>query len=87
MEVQAAFETDAGNSYYFTSAWTDNGKANQLTAELPVGEKIVRFCKKNNSTGANYYPFSGGTQTWTVPNNQSYTITYTMNTDDYWAHN
>lgn len=80
------FETDAGNSYYFTSAWTDNGKANQLTASIPVGEKIVRFCKKNSS-GTKYYPFSGGTQTFTVPNNSSYTVTYEMTNSDYWGHN
>lgn len=80
------FETDAGNSYYFTSAWTDSGKANQLTATIPCGEKIVRFCKKNSS-GVNYYPFSGGTQTWTVPSQNSYTVTYTMTNQDYWGHN
>lgn len=80
------FETDAGNRYYFTSAWTDSGKANQLTASIPVGEKIVRFCKKN-SGGTNYYPFSGGTQTFTVPNLSSWTVTYTMNNSDYWGHN
>ena len=80
------FETDAGNSYYFTSAWTDNGKANELTVSLPVGEKIVRFCKKNSS-GNNYYPFSAGTQTFTVPNNEDYTVTYEMTNNDYWGHN
>lgn len=81
------FETDAGNSYYFTNAWTDNGKKNELTASIPCGEKIVRFCKKNSS-GNKYYPFSGGTQTWTVPSQQSsYTVTYTMTSQDYWGHN
>lgn len=80
------FETDAGNSYYFTNAWTDNGKQNELTASIPCGEKIVRFCKKNSS-GNKYYPFSGGTQTWTVPSQQSYTVTYTMTSQDYWGHN
>ena len=79
------FETDAGNSYYFSNNWTDNGKANELTVSLPVGEKIVRFCKKNSS--ANYYPFSGGTQTFTVPNSNSYTVTYTLTNSDYWGHN
>ena len=80
------FETDSGHSYYFTGAWSDNGKANQLTASLPVGEKIIRFCKKDSS-GTNYYPFSGGTQTWTVPNSTSWTITYTLTNQDYWGHN
>lgn len=80
------FETDAGNSYYFTDNWTDNGKANQLTASIPVGEKIVRFCKKNSS-GTNYYPFSAGTQTFTVPSSSSWTVTYTMTNSDYWGHN
>ena len=80
------FETDAGNSYYFTNNWTDSGKANQLTASIPVGEKIVRFCKKN-SAGTNYYPFSAGTQTFTVPNSNDWTVTYTMTSGDYWGHN
>lgn len=80
------FETDAGNSYYFTDNWTDSGKANELTASLPVGEKIVRFCKKNSS-GTNYYPFSAGTQTFTVPSSSSWTVTYTMTNSDYWGHN
>lgn len=80
------FETDSGHNYYFTEAWSDNGKANQLTASMPVGEKIVRFCKKNSS-GTHYYPFSGGTQTWTVPNSTSWTITYTLTNQDYWGHN
>ena len=80
------FETDAGNSYYFTNNWTDNGKANELTASIPVGEKIVRFCKKNSS-GTNYYPFSAGTQTFTVPSSSSWTVTYTMTNSDYWGHN
>ena len=80
------FETDAGNSYYFTDNWTDSGKANELTASLPVGEKIVRFCKKNSS-GTKYYPFGGGTQTFTVPNSNDWTVTYELTNSDYWGHN
>lgn len=80
------FETESGNSYYFTGSWSGDGKSNQLTVSLPVGEKIVRFCKMNSS-GTNYYPFNGGTQTWTVPNSTSYTITYELTDRDYWGHN
>ena len=80
------FETESGNSYYFTGAWGDNGKAIQMTVSMPVGDKIVQFCKKNSS-GTNYYPFNGGTQTWKVPNSSSWTITYEMTSGDYWGHN
>lgn len=80
------FETESGNSYYFTGAWGDNGKAIQMTVSMPVGEKIVRFCKENSS-GTNYYPFNGGTQTWKVPNSSSWTVTYEMTNGDYWGHN
>ena len=77
------FETDAGNTYYFGS-WSD--KSSTVTVTIPVGEKIVRFCKKNSS-GTKYYPFGGGTQTFTVPNQGSYTVTYEMTNSDYWGHN
>lgn len=77
------FETDAGNTYYFGN-WSD--KSSTITVSIPVGEKIVRFCKKNSSN-TNYYPFSGGTQTFTVPNSSSYTVTYEMTSSDYWGHN
>ena len=80
------FETDAGNSYYFTGSWSSDGKRIQLTASIPVGEKIVRFCRRNGS-GTNYYPFSAGTQTFTVPNSSSWTVTYEMTNSDYWGHN
>lgn len=76
------FETDAGNTYYFSS-WSSYSSS--VTVTIPVGEKIVRFCKKN-SGGTVYYPFSGGTQTFTVPSQSSYTVTYTMNNSDYWSH-
>ena len=79
------FETDAGNTYYFANSWGDNGKYNELTATIPAGEKIVRFCKASN--GTNYYPFSGGTTTFTVPNSSSFTVTYTLSGSDKWNHN
>ena len=77
------FETDAGNTYYFGS-WSD--KSSTVTVSVPVGEKIVRFCKKNSS-GTKYYPFSAGTQTFTVPSSSSWTVTYEMTNSDYWGHN
>lgn len=77
------FETDAGNTYYFGS-WSN--KSSTVTVTIPVGEKIVRFCKKNGS-GTKYYPFGGGTQTFTVPNSSSWTVTYEMTNSDYWGHN
>ena len=42
---------------------------------------------KKDSSGTNYYPFSGGTQTWTVPNSSEWRITYTLTNQDYWGHN
>lgn len=77
------FETDAGNTYYFGD-WSN--KSSTVTVSIPVGEKIVRFCKKNSS-GTKYYPFGGGTQTFTVPNSSSYTVTYKLTNSDYWGHN
>ena len=46
------FETDAGNSYYFRNAWSESGKMNSVTVSIPVGEKIVRFCKNSNTVHA-----------------------------------
>jgi len=80
------FETESGASYYFPDSWTDEGKANQLTATIPVGDKIVRFCRKNGNN-ENYYPFDRGTQPFTIPDSGSWTITYTLTNDDYWGHN
>ena len=77
------FETDAGKTYYFGN-WSN--KSSTVTVSIPVGEKIVRFCKKNSS-GTKYYPFGGGTQTFTVPNSSSYTVTYELTNSDYWGHN
>ena len=77
------FETDAGNTYYFSN-WSNNSST--VTVSIPVGEKIVRFCKKNIA-GTKYYPFGGGTQTFTVPNSSSYTVTYELTNSDYWGHN
>lgn len=85
------FVTDAGKSYYFSkNGWSDN--RNTLTVSIPVGEKIVKFCKNNSSdppnhTENNYDVFSGGTQTFTVPNQSSYTVIYQLNSNDKWTHN
>ena len=76
------FEADSGNSFFFSS--NSNGMSQTFT--LPVGDKIVRICKKNGS-GVTYYPFSGGTSTWTVPDSASWTVTVTMTQSDHWNHN
>ena len=78
------FETESGNSYYFDS-WSD--RTAQKTFTMNVGDKIVKFVKTNNNGATNYSPFSGGTQTFTVPNKSTYTVTYEMNNSDKWNHN
>lgn len=76
------FETESGAQYFFNS-FSEN---TEKTFTMMVGDKIVKFCKKNSS-GNVYYPF-GSTQTFTVPNaSNGYNVTYTIDNSDNWTHN
>ena len=77
------FETQNGVDCDFSSFSGNTEK----TFTLAVGDKIVRFYKKNGS-GTKYYPFSGGTETFTVPNaSNGYNVIYEINNSDKWVHN
>ena len=76
------FETQNGVDCDFDS-FTER---TEKTFTLDVGDKIVRFYKKNNNT--KYYPFAGGTDPFTVPNaGNGYNVTYMLDNNDRWYHN
>lgn len=76
------FQTQNGDSYYFDSF---SDRTASKTFNLEVGDKIVKMIK--NNSGGDYNAFSGGTDTWTVPDSSTWTVTFTMDNNDHWSHN
>lgn len=77
--VHLGFQTDTGTSYYFDSF---SNNIAEKTFSIPVGEKIVKFIMNNGSS--DYYEFPSA-QAFTVPNSESWNVTYRLNNNDTWT--
>lgn len=78
-DVKLGFETDKENKYYFDSF---SNNTSEKTFTIPSGEKIVKFIMNNGNSV--YYEFAS-TQTFTVPNQSDWNVTYKLNSNNSWT--